>query len=79
MAPDKQKVWTDVHTDDAKTISLRLRRGIIMNVWRVIMNVWTQHRQDSPLFFNGSYLYSFISFIMLCDCLSLDQYNKYEK
>ena len=32
MAPDGQKVrteWTDGHTDDAKTISLRLRRGII--------------------------------------------------
>ena len=32
MVPDRQKVWTDGqmdgHTDDAKTISLRLRRGI---------------------------------------------------
>ena len=35
MVPDRQKVrtdgqteWTDGRTDDAKTISLRLRRGI---------------------------------------------------
>ena len=33
MVPDRQKVWTDGQngrTDDAKTISLRLRRGIII-------------------------------------------------
>ena len=32
MVPDRQKVWTDGgngRTDDAKTISHRLRRGII--------------------------------------------------
>ena len=29
MVPDRQKMWTDGHTDDAKIISLRLRRGII--------------------------------------------------
>ena len=29
MVPDRQKVRTDGLTDDAKTISLRLRRGII--------------------------------------------------
>ena len=28
MVPDRQKVRTDGHTDNAKTISLRLRRGI---------------------------------------------------
>ena len=33
MVPDRQKVWTDGMdglTDEAKTISLRLRRGIII-------------------------------------------------
>ena len=37
MVPDRQKVWTDGRTewtdgrtDDAKTISLQLRRGIII-------------------------------------------------
>ena len=28
MVPDRQKVWMDGRTDDAKTISFRLRRGI---------------------------------------------------
>ena len=43
MVPDRQKVrtdgrmdgrteWTDGRTDDAKTISLRLRRGIIKHI-----------------------------------------------
>ena len=30
MVPDRQKVGTDGRTDDAKTVSLRLRRGITM-------------------------------------------------
>ena len=44
MVPDRQKVrtdgrtegrteWTDGRTDDAKTISLRLRRGILMTIY----------------------------------------------
>ena len=32
MIPDRQKVWTDGCTDDAKTISLRLRLGIINSI-----------------------------------------------
>ena len=39
MVPDRQKVWTDGwpdgmdgRTDDAKTIFLRLRRGITINI-----------------------------------------------
>ena len=32
MDPDGQTEWTDGRTDDAKTISLRLRRGIT-NGW----------------------------------------------
>ena len=32
MIPDRQKVWTDGRTDDAKTISLRLRLGIINSI-----------------------------------------------
>ena len=53
MVPDRQKVWTDVPTDGwngrmdtAKTISLRLRRGIIKkldgdyNYFNLILRTW---------------------------------------
>ena len=36
MVPDRQKVWTDGWTEGAKTISLRLRLGII-TVLEIIM------------------------------------------
>ena len=46
MVPDRQKVWTDGmdgrtdrRTDDAKTISLRLRLGIISNIETVFLVV----------------------------------------
>ena len=38
MLPDRQKVWTDGRngrTDEAKTISLRLRRGIIIDIFLI--------------------------------------------
>ena len=46
MVPDRQKVWTDGmdgqtdgHTDDAKTISLRLRRGMMNNAVMCTLNL----------------------------------------
>ena len=64
MVPDRQKVWTDGmdgRTDDAKTISLRLRRGIIcvdligqyvLSASRVCKNVQGEldHRRVEPKF-----------------------------
>ena len=49
MVPDRQKVWTmdertDAHTDDAKTISLRLRRGIIIHC-QVLATTWAKEIQ----------------------------------
>ena len=45
MVPDRQKVWTDGmdgRTDDAKTISLRLCRGIINKLEHAVDGVPSQ-------------------------------------
>ena len=42
MVPDGRTEWTDGRTDDTKTISLRLRRGII----KLLKNGVT-HLQDN--------------------------------
>ena len=45
MVPDGQKVWTDGRngqTDDAKTISLRLRRGIISILHLALIHVFPE-------------------------------------
>ena len=41
------------------------------------MNVWTPSKQDLPNLFSIAVIYT-VS-LHLCDYLSLDQYNKYEK
>ena len=42
--------------------------------YRVIMNVWTPNKQDSPHLFSVTVSYK--ASLHLCDYLSLDQYNK---
>ena len=48
-----------------------------MNVWRVIMSMLTPNKQDSPHLFSMAVIYT-VS-LHLCDYLSLDQNNKFEK
>ena len=90
MVPDGQKVWTDGRTewtdrrtDDAKTISLRLRRGIIM-VHNEILITLTLHYKLVSTRDDGSYYISVWQSLMSLHVrktspgLSLFAYTKYE-
>ena len=58
MVPDRLKVWTDGRTDDAKTISLRLRRGIKTD----ILSFQATPRMMEP--------YYFVEVMAPADCVS---------
>ena len=63
MDPDGRTEWTDGRTDDAKTISLRLRRGIKMVLHSERMILLSMLYKA---YLNVYYFYFSIKLLLLC-------------